>query len=1106
MDPAISPVEIGDEKEGRKEDESEEEEETEMEVEIHGEEVVERIRASREERVVKKMIDPRRPTEREVEEHNLTHLPYRNWCPVCVRAKGKDSDHRKSIDEERGLAEFSFDYCFPGDDLDHRITILVGRERSTGMTMASTLPSKGSKGKFAADKVIEYFWDCGNGNGDIILKTDQEPAIKCLVKDLVLERGDEPGCRTMVEESPVASKGSNGLAEKAVQEIEGQVRALKLALEGRIGQKIDAESRVVAFMAEYAAYLVNRLSVGKDGKTPYERNKGKKATVLGVEFGEKLLYKRKAQSKADKINPRWEYGIFVGVRAKSGELWIANRDGIVKARSARRIPVQARWSVDSVSWVKFVPWHLYKDHAGADGDIPEDQVVDPVPIESAPEGRVPPSVVCTRKVPPRAFQIRKSDAEIHGYTRGCPGCTSWFRGLGRQAHTPECRDRFANLLKDDVRFQKAEAKRVEFEEKAVRRDEKRRRRTEEGEGGAQVEVPVPAQVEVPASVGGDPVGSGASGSAPDMTMSEAAKRASAASADLEDGWMQYAEELKAKRAKRGEHEDKDVDILELGVDLADFDEATNEDEGLEVADLAEDINPELLGAAREEELDFMKTIDMWEKSSYEECYLRTGRGPVSTRWVDVDKGRKGDSDVRSRLVARDFKVRGDGRELEVYASMPPLEAKRLIFRMAMANGCVGGNAHRGRVKLMFVDVRKAHLNGKLREDEFAYIQLPSEAGGGVARLKRWLYGMRPAAKAWEADYSQKLKEAGFLKGKGSPSVYFNPASGVRLVVWGDDFSFLGREKDLSDMLDKMRSWYSIKLRGIVGPDPGDLKEIRILNRQLRWTTDGIEYEADDKHVQTIIKGVGLEEDSNGTDVALPCEYEAEEGDLELSVQQAKVYRSLAATVNFLASDRPDIQFAAGVLGRTMARPSTRSWANLKKVGRYLQAHPRVVYKYFPCELDEARVLMSFGDSDWAGCKTTRKSVSGGAISLAGGLIKSWSNRQATRALSSGEAEFYASSKAGIETLGIESLMMDMGWPIVSKKILTDSDACRGMTARRGLGKVKHLDLRRLWLQEAVETRGLELGRVEGVANPSDPMTKLIPYPSAMLVFEVLNLV
>ncbi len=87
-------------------------------------------------------------------------------------------------------------------------------------------------------------------------------------KDVVLESGDEPGCRTMVEESPVGSKGSNGLAEKAVQDIDGQSRAIEMALEGRIGQKVDAESCIVAFMAEHAAYLVNRLSVGMDGKTP----------------------------------------------------------------------------------------------------------------------------------------------------------------------------------------------------------------------------------------------------------------------------------------------------------------------------------------------------------------------------------------------------------------------------------------------------------------------------------------------------------------------------------------------------------------------------------------------------------------------------------------------------------------------------------------------------------------------------------------------------------------------------------------------------------------------------------------------------------------------
>ncbi len=80
---------------------------------------------------------------------------------------------------------------------------------------------------------MKYFQECGNGVDDIIVKTDQEPAIKYLfkdivleradeagrrtVKDIVLERADEAGRRTLVEESPVGSSGSNGMAEWAVR-------------------------------------------------------------------------------------------------------------------------------------------------------------------------------------------------------------------------------------------------------------------------------------------------------------------------------------------------------------------------------------------------------------------------------------------------------------------------------------------------------------------------------------------------------------------------------------------------------------------------------------------------------------------------------------------------------------------------------------------------------------------------------------------------------------------------------------------------------------------------------------------------------------------------
>ena len=126
----------------------------------------------------------------------------------------------------------------------------------------------------------------GDRGSRILVKTDQEPAIKTWSKDLVEAREDG---RTILEESPVRSSGSNGRAERAVQTLEGQIRILLLGLEDKLGTKVDAREPIVTYMPEYAAYLLNRLEVGKDGKTAYERTKGKRSQVLGVQFGEKVL-------------------------------------------------------------------------------------------------------------------------------------------------------------------------------------------------------------------------------------------------------------------------------------------------------------------------------------------------------------------------------------------------------------------------------------------------------------------------------------------------------------------------------------------------------------------------------------------------------------------------------------------------------------------------------------------------------------------------------------------------------------------------------------------------------------------------------------------------
>ena len=173
----------------------------------------ERIGAE-EDREVKKLGDPRLPTDKEREDHERTHLPFRNWCYHCVRGKGRDLDHRKAVEEERGLSEYSFDYCFPGDEFGFKLTVLVGRERSTGMTMGTVLPSKGSTGKFAVDKALEFIAGVGDMEGEIIIRNDQEPSIQYFIKGLV---GSRESGRSILEEPPVKSSGINGVVERSFQ-------------------------------------------------------------------------------------------------------------------------------------------------------------------------------------------------------------------------------------------------------------------------------------------------------------------------------------------------------------------------------------------------------------------------------------------------------------------------------------------------------------------------------------------------------------------------------------------------------------------------------------------------------------------------------------------------------------------------------------------------------------------------------------------------------------------------------------------------------------------------------------------------------------------------
>ena len=107
-----------------------------------------------------------------------------------------------------------------------------------------------------------------------------------------------------------------------------------------------------------------------------------------------------------------------------------------------------------------------------------------------------------------------------------------------------------------------------------------------------------------------------------------------------------------------------------------------EDEEIFDSRSGEILEQELVQRARKEELDFVEKFGVCEDATIEECFAETGRAPVGTKWVDVNKGTAENPNIRCRLVAKDFKPTGEKDRADLFASVPPLEAKKVLFSIA----------------------------------------------------------------------------------------------------------------------------------------------------------------------------------------------------------------------------------------------------------------------------------------------------------------------------------------------------------------------------------------------------------------------------------------
>ena len=836
------------------------------------------------------------------------------------------------------------------------------------------------------------------------------------------------------------------------------------------------------------------------------------------------------------MNAQWSYGVFVGVKRQSGELYIANEQDkkIRMARTARRMPDEQRWQEEQLDWVQFVPWNLGREDKDADGDVPE------FDFKSGPGARMTEdemeqiAIMGKPDRGPHPAHLCKTDFEKFGYTDRCPGCSTLLRGMRQQPHSVTCRRRMQERLEGDVRLQNAKDRLADRQRQVQQQGSKKMNLLSEIEDKAMVETdPVKLDVlykhyvdEYTAESKKRSLLDGIEEKA--MTETDPIK--------LEALYKQYKDEYTMKRAKvdnedadmetsgetsnealhsagasssqqtGGKKRSSDMPLEELE---ASINEIINELDGmqdglnLDVKQIFEEFDQtyawddannmelplDLVTSAREEEMAHMKG-KIFKVVKKTESWAKTGKAPKSTKWVDTDKSHgEGEMLVRSRWVARDFKTRGEKDREDLFCATPPLELLRFLVSRAATRAKSGRKR-----KMLFIDVKKAHLIPKCQED--VYVELPAEANcreDECGKLIYWLYGCRRAGQAWEDHYSGILVAAGFIRGVASPVVFFHPQRELWCVVHGDDFTFAGYDEDLDFVTEVLKKEYELKVRGRLGPDEKDIKRIDILGRILEYRSWGLSWRADPRHRKMVLEHFGFIPETKHlttTGNKNADKFEGEQGQVELDKAEATNFRAIVARTNYMAADCPNVQYPTKEVCRDMARPTLASQQKMKKLARYLLSWEEVTFEY-KWQDEDVENMRVFTDSDWAGCIKTRRSTSGGLIMLGSHCLKTWSSTQPTVAMSSAEAEYYAMVEGSTRGIGLQTLLKEMGVKIGILVLSTDSSAAKSFASRRGLGKLRHIEVKELWLQEAVCRGRITLRKIEGSKNPADIFTKYL---------------
>ena len=459
---------------------------------------------------------------------------------------------------------------------------------------------------------------------------------------------------------------------------------------------------------------------------------------------------------------------------------------------------------------------------------------------------------------------------------------------------------------------------------------------------------------------------------------------------------------------------------------------------------------------------------------------------------------------KARLVAQDLKLLNPADPKSTYAPVPT----GCVFRLVVAAHPIV------EYDVSATDVTTAYLQG----DSFPYDStkpksrqwVPCKVFDPVTRKWRYMwmtgeiYGRQPAGCRWHQTLTRKHKLIGMEEGKNAKSIYFNKERTVKTAVHVDDpVNYAKRTSPYPQESDLKKDYYT-KLAGEL-----DLKEVETLSQSqdldylsLRMSVSR-EHEVCISNADFLFKVIERHGMSACNPAITPISKDllkivGEEAELGqfLNEADAKQYQADVGELNWAAHTFcPRLAVTVSLLAKRCSNPTVSGPKMIKQAIRWLAGNVDMCLK---TKSQDNSGLVTYCDSDHAGMQAVdgdKRSRMGIVVKYNGMCVLWLSAWIKAICLSSAEAEVYALGEAAKIAVHLKWICQELEIPVFDK-VPIYCDATAAMSFASNLGgtsqsKLKHIDLRRAFVEQLRDTSEIEVLKILGTENPANFFTKVL---------------